>query len=139
MFNNGVFGKSFKIMLVVAVCSLGFVLTSCSQETQLPKDVRDALKDYWQSLPSASTIEHEITRAWSGDTSNVDFGSPETEGEIWCVETEISSAEDASIVGDELVWIVFRDNEEASWSAYLLAAMSSMWPYEACQQNVFNN
>lgn len=137
MFFNGVFGRLLKIMLLLVVCMLGFVLTSCSQEPQLPKDAQDALTDYWQSLPSASTIEHEIVRAWPGDTSNDDFYFPEIERELWCVEAEISSAEDPDLVGEEMVWIVSRYNEEAGWSAYLLAAMSSMWAYEACQQTGF--
>ena len=130
---SGVLVKSLKMLVMAAVFFLSVLLASCSQELQLPKDVDNALTVYWQSLPSASTIEHEIIRAWPGDTSNV----PENEREIWCVETEISSAEDFGLIGEEMVWIVFRDNEESSWSTYLLAAMSSLWPYEACKQDGF--
>lgn len=45
---------------------------------------------------------------------------------------EITAAEDESIIGETVTWIVFRNDEEADWNAAMLATMSSLWPYEAC-------
>ena len=52
--------------------------------------------------------------------------------EVWCVEAEMSSANDTSVEAERLIWIVIRENENASWTAALLATMSSTWPYKAC-------
>ena len=52
--------------------------------------------------------------------------------EIWCVETEIITADDTSIIGEPVTWIVTRNDEKSNWQSAMLATMSSTWPYEAC-------
>ena len=130
---KGIFRGSTKLVLIVMICSSSVFLSSCFQINQLPQDARAALDAYWQSLPSASKVNHQIVRAWRGDTSSEEFTPGTAPTQIWCVETQITSAEDLTTVGERLTWIVFRENKTANWSAYLLAAMSSTWPYEACQ------
>ena len=122
------FIRSMKMICLLTIFSLGALLSACSQEPRLPQDAQEALVGYWQSLPSASNIDHKIVRVWLGVAPE---SSPAMD--IWCVEAEITSAEDQSIVGEQLTWIIFRENESAAWSASLLAVMSSIWPYEACQ------
>jgi hypothetical protein len=118
------------VMVAVLVCaSLGF--SSCSRSPQLPEGARDALMAYWQSLPSHPDVENRIIRAWPGE-ANEDLTSGAPLMEVWCVEAEISSEADPSVDGELLVWIVIRENEEARWSAALLASLSSTWPYQAC-------
>jgi len=129
----GIFRGSTKIWLILMICSLSVLLSSCFQINQLPPDAQTALNAYWQSLPSAPRVNHQIVRAWRGATSSEEFTSGTAPNQIWCVETQITSAEDLTSVGERLTWIVFRENKTAKWSASLLAAMSSTWPYEACQ------
>ena len=117
-------------MAVLASASLG--LSSCSRLPQLPDGARDALIEYWESLPSYPGVEHRIIRAWSGVTPAEDLTAGVPLMEVWCVEAEISSAVDPSVDGNLLVWIVTRENQEPRWSAALLASMSSIWPYQAC-------
>ena len=96
--------------------------------SELPDRARDALLAYWDSLPSDSGIEHQITAAWQGERPAADSG---TLIEVWCVEAATSSP-DPSVDGSRMVWIVTRSAGETSWSAVLLASLSSTWPYEAC-------
>jgi hypothetical protein len=86
---------------------------------------------YWESLPSYPSVENRIIRAWPGEATE-DLTSGVLPTEIWCVEAEISSAADPSVDGELLVWIVTRENQEARWSAALLASLSSLWPSQAC-------
>jgi hypothetical protein len=130
---KSIFRESNKIVLIVMICSLSILLSSCFQINQLPPDAQAALNAYWQSLPSASRVNHQIVRAWRGATSSEEFTSGTAPTQIWCVETQITSSEDLTTVGERLTWIVFQENKTAKWSATLLAAMSSTWPYEACQ------
>jgi hypothetical protein len=138
MVANGVFIKSLKIILMVVFYSLSIFLSSCSQVPQLPEGAQETLDAYWQSLPSAPGIRHHIIRAWSGATSSEELTSRVTSMEIWCVEAEITSSEDLDLDGERLIWIVFRENEKANWSASMLATMSSTWPYEVCHGRRLN-
>lgn len=97
-------------------------------QPELPDEGRVALVEYWDSLPTEPGIEHSITAAWQGDSPSADSGTPM---EVWCVEAETSSP-DPSVDGSRMVWIVTRSAEETTWSAALLASLSSTWPYEAC-------
>lgn len=103
------------------------MLASCSPQ-ELPPGAEQALLDYWASMPSSGEVENEITRAWEGDTSAAEL-PPGTE--VWCVDAEVSAA-DPVVDGETLRWIVVRTGEDAPWTASLLMAMSSTWPYEAC-------
>ena len=107
------------------------VLPACGDATSLPDDAREALVAYWDSLPSDSGIEHRIIRAWQGQIS-ADLTPAPSVLEVWCVEAELSSADDPSVDGVRMEWIVTRGADETSWSAALLASMSSLWPYQAC-------
>jgi hypothetical protein len=102
-----------------------------TRELEFPKDARDALVAYWDSLPSDPGIEHRITRAWEGKSAAAGSGL-ERSIEVWCVEAEIPSTGDPSVDGSRPVWIVTRGAQEASWTPALLASFSSTWPYEAC-------
>lgn len=122
-----------RIFFITTLVFISALLLACTPlAPTLPQDAREALADYWQSLPSEAGIEHTIVRSWPGlvDTEAVTPWSPEME--IWCVEATMSSTTDASIDENTLVWIVFREDNTNSWSAALLATMSSTWPYEAC-------
>lgn len=99
--------------------------------SELPEDARDALVAYWESLPSAPDIDHRVTDAWQGEPPADGADPGATPIEVWCVEAEISS-DDADIDGTRTVWIVTRRDRETTWSAALLASLSSTWPYEAC-------
>jgi hypothetical protein len=126
------FVKSLASVLTIAVlvfASLGF--SSCSRSPQLPESARDALMEYWESLPSYPSVENRIIRAWPG-VATEDLTSEAPLMDVWCVEAEISSSDDPSVDGELLVWIVTRENQEAPWSAALLASLSSIWPYQAC-------
>ena len=86
---------------------------------------------YWESLPSYPSVENRVIRAWPGEAiEDLSPGAPPRE--VWCVEAQVSSADGPSVDGDLLVWIVTRENQEALWSAALLASLSSLWPYQAC-------
>lgn len=122
---------STRMLLFAVVVSASHGLSSCSGPRQLPDGARDALVAYWESLPSHPGVENRIVRAWPGEApAQLTSGTPLME--TWCVEAEISSADDPSVDGDLLVWIVTRENDETPWSAALLATMSSIWPYQAC-------
>ena len=123
--------RSHKIIWFTVFLAVILNLSSCSKPSQLPENASDALHAYWQSLP-ASGVEHQIKRAWPGKISAEEILSSTPTMEVWCVEAEISSTVDRSINGELLVWIVMRENKDSQWSAVLLAAMSSTWPYEAC-------
>lgn len=131
MFSRCNLGRVIKGFLLVAILTLSVFMSSCARESQVPKEVRETLFSLWESLPSSSTIEHRIVRAWEGDPQIA-------ETEIWCVEAEVISSEDTDLIGEQMIWIVVRDYEDTSWSASLLAAMSSIWPYEACGTTPFN-
>lgn len=100
------------------------LLAGCSTAA-LPDDARQALEDYWNALPSEPSLERAIVRSWEGEPT--DLGP----GEVWCVEAEVAS-DDPELDGTTAKWIVMRSDGNAEWSAILLAAMSSLWPYEAC-------
>lgn len=128
-----VFRRPPNLLLVVAICFSSIFLSSCFSELQLPRDAHETLNAYWHSLPSDSRVKYQISRVWSGDTSAEDLASWAPEMEIWCVETEVASSEDLPSIGDRLTWIIFRNNKNEPWSVSLLAVMSSIWPYEACE------
>ena len=115
------------VVRLVLVCVLAG-LTACSRFVPLPTDPRAALMAHWESLPSEPGLEHRIVRAWRGDVATA--GAPQAE--VWCVEAEMFSAADPFVDGELQKWIVIRDPAEQRWTAMLLAAMSSTWPYEAC-------
>lgn len=117
------------MVAVLVVASLG--TSACATTPQLPDEARDALVSYWESLPSYLDVENRISRAWPGDAEG-DLDSGALPREIWCVEAAIYAADDPSVDGELLVWIVTRENREARWSAALLASLSSLWPYQAC-------
>ncbi len=124
---------SARVLLIAVVVCASLVFVACSTSPQLPEGARDALMAYWESLPSYPLVENRISRAWPGEaTEDPTSGAPLME--VWCVEAEISSADDPSVDGELLVWIVTREKQEARWSAALLASLSSTWPYQACGQ-----
>jgi hypothetical protein len=122
-------GRYRTIILIFTVFSAGFFLAACDGDLRLPQEARQALAAYWDSLPSDAGITHTITRAWPG----VSAENPDLE--IWCVEAEMSAPGNPAVDGERMIWIVLRNKAERSWSAALLATMSSMWPYEACGQD----
>ncbi len=125
---NGMKKFSSARLLLVAIF-LSIFLASCSSASSFPPDAERALEAYWQSLPSYPTITYQTQQAWPG----VESATPRAPNmEVWCVETEITAAEDVSLIGETLTWIVIRDNQDADWTAAMLATMSSLWPYEAC-------
>ena len=117
-------------LVILLATALG--VSSCASATSLPEGARDALVGYWRSLPADPGVEHRITRAWLGevDPDGPTSGAPTME--VWCVEAEMSSESDPSVDGSRLVWIVVRQTPDATWSAALLASLSSLWPYQAC-------
>lgn len=130
MFHGRLIMISGRMLLFAVLVSAIHGLGACSDPQQLPNGARDALNAYWKSLPSYPGVENRIVRSWPGEASSEGPTAPLME--TWCVEAEISSADDPSVDGELLVWIVMRDNPEAAWSAALLASMSSIWPYQAC-------
>ena len=128
-----VFRRPPMLLLVVVIGFSSIFLSSCFSELQLPRDAHETLNAYWHSLPSDSRVKYQISRVWSGDTAAEDLASWAPEMEIWCVETEVASSEDLPSIGDRLTWIIFRNNKNEPWSVSLLAVMSSIWPYEACE------
>ena len=128
--------KSIAIVACMVIFALSTLLPSCSPTDTLPGDARDALLSYWGSIPSSSKIEHQIVRSWPGDTTGDEFSDSEASLEVWCVESEIVSAEDQDLRGELITWIIFREDENAGWSANFLAAMSASWPYEACWDGI---
>ncbi len=121
--------KFLSARLLLVAIFLGVFLASCSSTKPFPPDAERALEAYWQSLPSYPTITYQTLQAWPGVETTTAW-APNME--VWCVETEITAAEDASLIGETLTWIVMRDNQDADWTAAMLATMSSTWPYEAC-------
>ena len=122
---------SAMVLLIALHFCASLVFVACSTSPQLPESAEDALAAYWESLSSYPSVENRIVRAWPGG-ANEDLAPEAPLMETWCVEAEISSPDDASVDGERLVWIVIRENEEARWTAALLASMSSIWPYQAC-------
>ena len=115
----------------VLVMAIALGVGACTG-TPLPGAARDALVAYWDGLPSDPGIEHRIVRAWEGVPTSEPGEPGGTVSEVWCVEAEMSSPSDPSVDGSRMVWIVTRGPGEATWSAALLASLSSTWPYEAC-------
>jgi len=115
-------------LLFSALFITGQLLAACSPGRDLPAAAEQALQDYWQSLPSSGEVTNEITRAWQGDASAAEL-LPGTE--VWCVDA-VMSAPDPEADGQTMRWLVVRTGENSPWTATLLAAMSSTWPYEAC-------
>lgn len=112
--------------------AFSLVLCACAGSPGFPHEAEAALRSYWESLPTDSSLTHKIIRAWPGDMT----GERVPDGtEAWCVEAEISSP-DPEIDGEPLVWLVVRTGSGAPWTAVLLAAMSSTWAYEACDQSI---
>lgn len=110
----------------------GICLSACSPPSQFPTDAKRALEDYWQSLPSDPTPTYQILEAWQGDVPAETSTTLAPNMEVWCVETKITAATDASIIGETVTWIVIRNDDKADWNVAMLATMSSIWPYEAC-------
>ena len=109
---------------------LMILLASCSTAAQLPPEAQAALTQYWDNLPAGSH-NFQIIRAWQGEFPTESYPSDSPRMEIWCVEAkdvgQESPEEDAA-----LIWFVTRQESESEWSAGLLMAMSSIWPYQAC-------
>ena len=118
--------KIRRTLFGLALC-LALLLAACASQ-RMPPDAEQALLDYWASLPSSSQIENTITRSWRGDTSTAEL---QPGMEVWCVDAGMST-DNPETDGQTLRWIVVRTGEDAPWTATLLAAMSSTWPYEAC-------
>jgi hypothetical protein len=124
--------KSPNPILSLALIIVSIYLSACSSPNELPPAAEKALEAYWQSLPSYPTLRHQIRQAWPGVISAKTATSLSPNMDVWCVVSEITAAEDSSIIGEKLTWIVFRNDEETDWNAAMLATMSSIWPYEAC-------
>jgi hypothetical protein len=124
--------KSVIFAVSLYVIFVGVFLSSCSPPTRLPTDANRALEDYWQSLPSDPTLTYQILQVWQGVVPAETITPWAPNMEVWCVETEITAATDASIIGETVTWIVIRNDEKADWNVAMLATMSSIWPYEAC-------
>jgi hypothetical protein len=120
------------IKYLVACIVLSIVLISCSAESQLPQGARDALNEHWQTLPTVNSSEYRIVRAWPGEMSSENLTPWAPSTEIWCVEVELSIDQAGSEEPEKMIWIVTRQDEESTWYAALLMAMSSIWPYQAC-------
>ena len=123
--------KSVNSIALLLVFFITIFLSSCSRPAQLPTDTRKALEAYWQSLPSDPNLNYQIIQAWLGAVPE-ETTTPAPNMEVWCVETEITAATDASIIGETVTWIIFRNDKKADWDTAMLATMSSLWPYEAC-------
>ena len=109
---------------ILTIATFAAVLSACTGGGGLPSGARQALENHLDSLPGSN--DHRITRAWQGVSPARESGIAQ---EIWCVEVELST-KTASDVG--VVWIVMRLPDQTEWQVTLLAAMSSLWPYEAC-------
>ena len=120
--------KFLNAILPLVAIFLSIFLASCSSPSALPPEAERALEAYWQSLPSYPNISYQMRQAWPGVVSAEMIPNME----VWCVETEITEAEDIELISETLTWIVIRENEDADWTAAMLATMSSLWPYEAC-------
>ncbi|HKJ37221.1 MAG TPA: hypothetical protein VJ972_00470 [Anaerolineales bacterium] len=129
--------RSVNSVVFLIVFFITIFLASCSQPAQLPTDARGALENYWQSLPSDPNLTHQIIQAWPGDVPEETTTSKTPNIEVWCVEAEITTATDASIIGETVTWIMFRNDEKADWDVAMLATMSSIWPYEACGKGLY--
>jgi hypothetical protein len=124
--------KSVNSTLSLFMIFVSIFLSSCSSPTRLPPDANSTLEAYWQSLPSEPTLTYQILQVWPGIVPAETTESSAQNMDVWCVETEITAAKDASIVGETVTWIVIRNDEKADWNVAMLATMSSIWPYEAC-------
>jgi len=117
--------KSKKLILL----SFVVLLASCTAAGQLPGGAEAALFQYWEDLP-AGGHNFQIVRAWPGKFPVEGYPGDGPQIEVWCVEaasSQATAAEDAA-----MIWIVTRQEGETEWSAGLLMAMSSIWPYQAC-------
>ena len=117
--------KTQKLILLFWVC----LLTSCAAATRLPPGAEAALIDYWEGLP-AGGHNFQIMRAWPGLFPVEGYPGDEPRLDVWCVEAvsgQETAAEEAA-----MIWIVTRRAGESEWTAGLLMAMSSIWPYQAC-------
>jgi len=124
--------KSVNNLLSLFVIFVSVFLSSCSSPTRFPKDAERALESYWESLPTDPALAYQILQVWPGVVP-VETTTPwAPKMEVWCAETEITAAEDSSIIGETVIWIVMRNDKMSDWSVAMLATMSSIWPYEAC-------
>ena len=120
----------YEVSLLVIFASI--FLSSCSSSPRLPMDANRALEAYWQSLPSEPTLTYQIIQVWQGTVPPETIIPSTPNMEVWCVETEITAATEASIIGENVTWILMRNDASEDWNAVMLATMSSSWPYEAC-------
>ena len=122
--------RTSRSLLFICLFFLFACLTACAR--QMPDEARAALIAYWDSLPAETGVRQEFVRAWPGQGEQAEITPWAPEMEVWCVIAEISAPDNPEVDGEQLVWIVIRENPSAGWNAALLATMSASWPYESC-------
>jgi len=115
---------------------LSIFLNACSPQNQLPLEAEQALAEYWESLPTGPKLTYRILQAWPGNVPSRTEMPWDTKAVVWCVESEIVTADDPTVIGVPVTWIVIWNDKKSEWDAMMLAAMSSTWPYEACGKDL---
>jgi len=123
-------------MKKILISLLLVFLAACTTQNSLPLDAQAALNAYWDAIP-AGDHDLKIVRAWRGEFPVEARSEDAPPMEIWCVETAATDTGELGI-SENLVWFVTRPEGTEGWSAGLLMAMSSIWPYQACGVSPWN-
>jgi len=119
--------------IIALLLSVSF-LVSCSNNNGFPAEAQEMLDEtartYYTSSWSGSTpfqvlTEVEIRNAWRAKGLE--------NGEMWCVELEVSGRQaDAPKVFSAL-WIVTRQDDQSAWQAAAMETISASTTIERCE------
>lgn len=108
----------------------------------LPASVREAALDQALTFYTVQALRlgaHDevpgirIVRAWKGKKASAPSAGT-GEPEAWCLELSVVGMRGGAPTEETEVWIVAKNPGQTEWGAGLVAAMSSLWPHEACGQ-----
>ena len=112
---------------------LGFLI-GCSNHNDFPVEAQEVLDEtartYYTSPWLGSThfqvLDHlEITNAWRA--------KGEENGEMWCVELEVSGRQADIPKTISAIWIVIQQDAQSAWQAAALETISASGTIERCE------
>jgi len=123
---------AFQRIIVLLLC-VSF-LVSCSNNNGFPAEAQEVLdktaRSYYTS-PWLSSTPFEVLN--EVDIRNAWRAKGEENGEMWCVELEVSGKEADTPKTISAVWIVVRQDTQSAWQAAALETISASATIERCE------